>query len=385
MSKVGRDIIEVNSYKKKRKNNNSVLIVVVVILSLLCGLLGGLGGAYLVVRYVPTVSEQIVKNVSSLEIKENSIADAVDKVYDAVVVVQAYTSNGQLYSSGTGFVYKLNGDKAYIMTNNHVVEGSTKVVITFSSNVAVEATILGGETYSDIAVLSVDADDIEIVANMGDTSELRVGDTVFTIGSPEGIEYAGTVTKGVLSSKDRMVAVSYSNSTSDYYMKVLQTDAAINPGNSGGPLININGEVIGITNMKLVDDSIEGMGFAIPIEDALYYSAILETGQKVVRPFVGISMLDVNTDSYYMKQYGVTIPEGVTSGVVVLDVQAGSPASNAGLVKGDIIIELGGKETLSLAEFRYELYKHQVGEEVEVKYLREGKEQTTKITLGKNE
>lgn len=377
-----KDYIDMVDNKKNKRRSNNGTFATVIIVSVLLSFISGALGAYMVVTCFPTVSN-VVKNISSVEIKENSIADAVDKVYDAVVVVQTYKS-GQLYSTGTGFVYKINDDDAYIMTNNHVVADGDSVKVTFSDNTSVDATLLGGETYSDIAVLSVGTDSIKLVADLGDTSQLRVGDTVFTIGSPEGIEYSGTVTKGVLSSKDRMVAVSYSSSTSDYYMKVLQTDAAINPGNSGGPLVNINGEVIGVTNMKLVDSSIEGMGFAIPIEDALYYAAILETGQKVVRPYFGISMLDVNSDGYYLWQAGITIPEGVTEGVVVYGVEEGSPAANAGFIKGDIILELDGQEIISLAEFRYYLYKHSVGETIEVKYLRNGKLATTQITLGQS-
>ena len=242
---------------------------------------------------------------------------------------------------------------------------------------------MGSEAYSDIAVLSVDASKILSVAVLGDSSKMAVGDTVFTVGSPEGIDYAGTVTKGILSGKDRLVAVALSNSTtSDYYMKVLQTDAAINPGNSGGPICNTNGEVIGITNMKLVDNSVEGMGFAIPIEDALYYSAILEKGGNIERPFVGIGMLDIG-DSLYLWQNGITIPSGVTKGVVISVVNDNSPASNAGLKKGDIIIKLGDNDIDSLAEFRYELYKHKVGEEVSITYIRNGKTKETKIKLAR--
>ena len=166
-------------------------------------------------------------------------------------------------------------------------------------------------------------------------------------------------------------------------MKVLQTDAAINPGNSGGPICNINGEVIGITNMKLVDATVEGMGFAIPIEDALYYAAILEKGENIERPYFGISMLDI-TDSYYLWQNGINIPEKVTEGVVVIEASKNSPADKAGLKKGDIIIKLADEDISSLAEFRYELYKHKVGEKVSVTYIRDNKEKETEVTLEKN-
>lgn len=294
-------------------------------------------------------------------------------------------NDNQLVSTGTGFVYKKDNGKAYLMTNNHVIASGKTIKVLFTDGTELEAKIVGSDVYSDIAVLSVeDSDKIE-AATMGESAKSKVGDTVFTVGSPEGSDYAGTVTKGVLSASDRLVAVALANNqTSDYYMQVLQTDAAINPGNSGGPICNTNGEVIGITNMKLVDDTVEGMGFAIPIEEALKVAAILETEGKVIRPYIGISMLDL-TNSYYLWQAGIMLPDEIEEGVAVYSVENNSPADKAGLKKGDIIIELAGEEVESLAEFRYELYKHSPNEEVEVTYYRSGKVETTKLILGKGE
>lgn len=362
-----------------KKNNVGVVLVVSILISFICGSLG----AYFIVLTNKT-NNIITTNNSSIELNESdSISESVKKVYDSVVVVEGFNKDNMV-STGTGFVYKQDGNIAYIMTNHHVVSGSDSVKVILSDNTVIDATIKGSEAYSDIAVLTVDASKVLAVATLGDSEKLKVGDTLFTVGSPEGADYAGTVTKGILSGKDRLVAVALSNTnTSDYYMKVIQTDAAINPGNSGGPICNINGEVIGITNMKLVDDSVEGMGFAIPIEDALYYAAIMEKGENVVRPYFGISMLDI-TDSYYLWQNGLDIPKDVSSGVVILEVADNSPASKAGLKKGDIIIELGDADISSLAEFRYELYKHKVGETVTVKYIRDNKKMDTKITLTKN-
>ena len=270
------------------------------------------------------------------------------------------------------------------MTNSHVIDGGDTIKVLFNNGNEIETTIVGSDTYSDIAVLSINSTDDIVVAEIGNTDSLNVGDTVFTVGSPEGSDYAGTVTKGVLSAKERLVAVALSNSTtSDYYMNVLQTDAAINPGNSGGPLCNTNGEVIGITNMKLVDSSVEGMGFAIPIEDAMTYAETIETEGKVARPYIGISMLDIS-NSYYLWQSGIMIPEGVTEGVVVISVENNSPASKASLQKGDIITAINGEDTASLAEFRYELYKYSPGETIEITYNRNGIEQKTNITLSEN-
>ena len=368
------------------KNNNQVSIPVVIILCIVLSLISGGLGAYLMIstrQNTTTTTNGITTSTAKLT-ETNSIADAVSKVYDAVVVVEVY-SNNQLASTGTGFVYKKANGKAYLMTNNHVISGGKTVKVLFQNGDELEATTVGSDTYSDIAVLSVKDSDKIVAATTGASDKSKVGDTVFTVGSPEGSDYAGTVTKGILSAKDRLVEVALSNSqTSDYYMQVLQTDAAINPGNSGGPICNTNGEVIGITNMKLVDDTVEGMGFAIPIEDALKVAEVLEKDGKVSRPYIGISMLDLS-NSYYLWQAGIMVPENVNNGVAVVKVESNSPADKAGIKKGDIITKLAGKDTKSLAEFRYELYKHSPNDSVEVTYIRDGKEQQTKLTLGKSE
>lgn len=363
---------------EKNKNNNALILILSIVISFICGTVG----SYLVITNVPSVSKSIVENVSKVELTENSIAAAVEKAEDCVVTVVSYKNNQQI-STGSGFVYKKADKVGYIMTNNHVIDGADKFEVILNNNKTVEATILGKETYSDIAVLSIPEDEVLAVIEIGSTEEMKKGDTVFTIGAPMGIDYSGTVTKGILSGKDRLVEVSFSGSTSDYYMKVLQTDAAINPGNSGGPLLNVNGEVIGINSLKLVQDEVEGMGFSIPIEDALNYASALEKGEKVQRPFIGISMVDV-TQTSALWQYGITLPKRVTEGVVVVATQVGSPADSK-LEKGDIIIEIDDAKTSSVAELRYLLYKHQPGDKIKIKYLRNNKENTVEITLTENQ
>lgn len=358
-----------------KKNNIGILLILSVLISFICGSLG----AYLLLKNMPH-SNTVMTNSNITLTESNSIAEGVKNVYDAVVVVEGFKKD-QLISTGTGFIYKESHGTFYIMTNHHVISGADKVKIILNDNNIINAEVSGSEAYSDIAVLALESTKIKKVAILGDSSKLKVGDTLFTVGSPEGADYAGTVTKGVLSGKDRLVAVALTNNTtSDYYMKVLQTDAAINPGNSGGPICNINGEVIGITNMKLVDATVEGIGFAIPIEDALFYAATLEKGENVVRPYFGIGMLDI-TDSYYLWQNGITVNDNIKSGIAILEVAENSPASSAKLQKGDIITSLGGTDINSIAQFRYELFKHKPGETVEVKYIRSGKEKTVKVKL----
>ena len=344
----------------------------------------GVIGTYLVVVNFNPTTENVIKNIKSVEVVDNSIADAVEKAYDAVVVIEAY-NNDTLKSTGTGFVYKKTGGKGYIMTNNHVVDDANNVKIIYSNGTTTTADILGKETYSDIAVLTVKDDTVLSVVSLGDSTKMRLGDTVFTIGSPLGSEYSGTVTRGILSNKDRLVAVSLtSGSTSDWIMKVLQTDAAINPGNSGGPLLNINGEVIGINSLKLVEDEIEGMGFAIPIEDAIYYAEILEKGEKISRPYMGIGMLDIS-NPYSLRYYGINIDSSVTSGVVITEVEKNSPAYKAGLQKGDVIYQINDEDVNSIAEFRYVLYKSRPGDTITLKYYRGADKKSVNVKLVKND
>ena len=377
------DEISNNDYRNKR--NTEVNLATVIIIVILVAIISGSFGAYLILKTttINTTGEDGV-TTSSIKLEEtNTLSESVDKIYDSVVVVEGY-SNKQLSSTGTGFVYKKANNKAYIMTNSHVISECDTVKVLFTNGDELETKIVGSDIYSDIAVLSVKDSNKIKAATTGKSEKSKVGDTVFTVGSPEGADYAGTVTKGILSGKDRQVAVALTNSeTSDYYMNVLQTDAAINPGNSGGPICNINGEVIGITNMKLVDNSVEGMGFAIPMEDALSYAETLEKEGKISRPYIGISMLDL-ANSFYLWQAGINIPENIDAGVVIYSVEANSPASKAGLKKGDIITKLGDKKVKNLAEFRYQLYKLSPNDKVKITYTREGKEQETTVTLGEN-
>lgn len=367
------------------KNKFKILLPILVLVSFV----GGAFWSYLIINQLDNGNMTSNLRKEDYTISENSISASVDKVYDATVTVCTY-KDGTLVSSGTGFVYKQDGSTSYIMTNNHVISGGNSAKVMFSDGSEADTKILGGDTYADIAVLSVASSSIKQVATIGSTENIKLGDTTFTVGAPLGDTYSGTVTKGILSGKDRLVEVSFSGTTSDYYMKVLQTDAALNPGNSGGPLCNINGEVIGVNSLKLTQEtttstsySVEGMGFAIPIEDALYYAETIEKGGMVKRPYIGISMLDI-TDSYYLWKSGITIADNVKEGVAVLEVVSGSPADKAKLQKGDIIIKIGDENVSSVAKFRYELYKYSPNDKAVLTYNRNGKINTTEIVLGES-
>lgn len=376
----------INNYSNKQ-NNQEISIPILIILVIIVSLISGGLGAYFMITTLEgtttTTSGGITTSTAILN-ETNSISKAVEKVYDTVVVVEVYDKNNNIVSTGTGFAYKKDKDKAYLMTNNHVISKGENIKILFTDGTELDAEVVGSDTYSDIAVLSVDDSDKIVTAIMGESEKSKIGDTLFTVGSPEGSDYAGTVTKGILSAKERLVAVALESSTaSDYYMEVLQTDAAINPGNSGGPICNINGEVIGITNMKLVDDKVEGMGFAIPIEEALIVAEVLEKEGKITRPKLGVNISTVSNKLELYYQSGILVPNDIEEGIVVVSVESGSSAEKARLKKGDIITKLAGTNTADLAEFRYELYKHNPGEEIEVTYIRDGKEQTTKLILSK--
>lgn len=365
----------------KKKNTWAPLVVLICIICLVMGSCG----TFIALRYIlPKEKANTIINKSEKEVTvtDTGIADAVEKLYDAVVVVEVL-QNDQLIGSGTGFVYKTDDKKAYILTNNHVVSAAAKVKVKvmFTNNKEIEATVEGADEYSDLAVLSVGVDDIISVAEIGSTETMRLGDTVFTVGAPLDTSYYWTVTRGVLSGKDRKVEVSLSNNnSSDYVMKVLQTDASINSGNSGGPLANSNGQVIGITNMKLVSSGVEGIGFAIPIEDAVKYADTIIGGGEVKRPLLGVSMQNL-TERLDLYKRGITLNTELTNGVVVIEVQKGSPAENAKLKRGDIIIGIDDEEIKNVATLRYALYTYNVGDTITLKVEREGKTQSIKVKL----
>ena len=320
-------------------------------------------------------------------VDESGLSEAVSKVYDGVVMIRNYQNN-QVASTGTGFVYKIDGDDAYIMTNQHVVEGNQKVTIITSQDEEIEAEVLGGDSYVDIAVLKVKKTDYLVALKLVDSSNVALGDVVFTIGSPLGYEYRGSVSTGHLAGKDRMVTVNTTDtnasSSGDWVMRVLQTDAAINPGNSGGPLLNVNGEVIGVISMKLVKTEVEGMGFAIPIEYATSKIETLEKGEEIEWPLLGVQMINVS-DAYQAFRYNFDIPEGVDSGVIVASIVSGTGAANSDLQEGDIITKINDQEVENSAYLRYELYKYSVGDTITVTYNRNGEERTTQVTLTRSE
>ena len=341
-----------------------------------------------------TITQTAVKN-------ENSTTKAVDKVKDAVVSIITYSANSQnslfgygesdtdtnteqVSSQGSGVIYKKDGEYAYIVTNTHVINGAKKVDIRLADGTKVPGEIVGTDTYSDIAVVKISSEKVSAVAEFGDSSKLTVGETAIAIGSPLGSEYANTVTQGIVSSLNRTVSLK-SEDGQAISTKAIQTDTAINPGNSGGPLINIQGQVIGITSSKIATNggtSVEGLGFAIPSNDAIKIIEQLEKNGKVTRPALGIQMVNLSnlstTDLQKLK-----LPDGITSGVAVRSVQSNMPA-NGHLEKYDVITKVDGNPITSATELQNALYSHSVGDEMTITYYRNGKEETTTIKLDKS-
>lgn len=316
--------------------------------------------------YLKNLTIETTKTIKEITVTDTGIADAVEKVYDSVVTVKNY-SRGQLYSTGSGFVFKTDDKYGYILTNYHVISGGSEVSVVFTNNKEEKVTVVGYDEYSDIAVLSVDKSNILTTAQIGSSESLRIGDTTFAVGTPvDSSVYSWSVTRGILSGKNRMVEVD------NYVMSVLQTDTAINSGNSGGPLCNSNGEVIGITNMKLASSQIEGMGFAIPIEDAVKSAESLISGKKVSRPYLGISIYDAN--NYFNND----------SGVYVESVEQGGAADKAGIKKGDKILKIEDTTIENTSYFRYQLYKYNVGDKIKITVERDGREKTLTVTLLSN-
>lgn len=350
-----------------------------ILISIMTFFIGVIGTLMVVYYFYLPGQEVIEKTVKEVNITEtNTIKEAVDKVYDAVVVVNSLY-NGSNKSLGTGVVYKVDEKYGYILTNNHVISGSTSIQVMNNNEETYDATLLGSDEYADLAVLRVDKEFVIITAKLGDSTILEIGDTVFTVGTPVSVAYRGTVTKGIISGKDRQVTVTL-DSGGKFMMEVLQTNAAINPGNSGGPLVNINGEIIGINTLKLVQDEIEGMGFAIPIEMVTAVLDRLEAGEKIERPLLGITLTDV-TDTYNLYRNQIMLSQDYTSGVVVISVENGSAAEVSGFKKGDVISKIDDTVIKDSAHFKYILYKYSVGDTITVEYYRNGDLKTVEVKL----
>lgn len=323
------------------------------------------------------------------------VTKAVEKVSKAVVgitniqeVSNFWTRQSQETEagSGSGVIYKVDGGKAYIVTNYHVVENAKQLEVTLPDGTKENAELVGSDIWTDLAVVTIPSKNVDTVAQFGDSDVLKQGETVIAIGNPLGLDFYGSVTTGVISGKDRSVPVDLNgDGYEDWETEVLQTDAAINPGNSGGALVNISGELVGINSMKIAESTVEGLGFAIPINTVIPIIEELERNGEVKRPTMGIGLLDLTeVPAYYQKQT-LRLPDDVTTGVVVTEVVPGSPADRAGMEKYDVIVEMDGKPIENSIDLRQHLYNDtKIGDTMKVKVYRQGKmmELQVKLTEG---
>ncbi len=379
-----------------KKVGNIALIFVV-------GFLGGILGTFLTLKTShSSTSNTESKQVHSTTVKTaykntTSTSEAVDKVKNAVVSVITYSDSSnqgvfekeenpdsQISSEGSGVIYKKEGKYAYLVTNTHVINGAKKVDILLADGNKVPGEVVGSDVYSDIAVVRISADKAKAVAEFGDSNQLTVGETAIAIGSPLGTDYANSVTQGIISSQGRNVKLKADNGQ-NISTRALQTDAAINPGNSGGPLINIQGQVIGITSSKISNNgqtSVEGMGFAIPANDVVNIIKQLEEKGKVVRPALGIQMMDLsNLSTSDLSQ--LKLPEKISGGVLVRSTLENMPASDK-LQRYDVITKIDDTDIESTADLQSALYSHQINDTIKVTFYRDGKQQTTSIKLTKS-
>lgn len=332
----------------------------------------------------------------------SDITEAVEKVEGAVVSVinmQQQNTEGfnglfgttestqeddqlQTAGEGSGVIYKTEGDSSYVVTNNHVIEGSDAIEVLMKDGTKVEAELVGSDSWTDLAVLKISSENVTTVAEFGDSDLLNVGEPAIAIGSPLGTNYASSVTSGIISAKNRSVPADIDgDGAADWEMTAIQTDAAINPGNSGGALVNIAGQVIGINSMKISSDTVEGMGFAIPSNDVVEIIAELEANGEVVRPVLGISLLDLSQISEQQQSAVLKLPDEVNSGVVVAQVEAGSAAEQGGLEQYDVIVGFNGEEITDTIELRQAIYSTDVGQEVEIEVYRGGELVTVNVTM----
>ncbi|KMY55002.1 peptidase S1 [Bacillus sp. FJAT-27231] len=339
-------------------------------------------------------ADQSGLNVQQTAATPNSMVNAISKINEAVVGVvnlqkqqtgffqfdDPAQGDEQEAGTGSGVVFKKSGNHAFIVTNNHVVEGADKVEIALKNGKRAAAEIVGTDPLTDLAILKTDSSIVTEVAAFGQSSKLQLGEQVAAIGNPLGLDLASSVTQGIVSGKDRTIPVSTSEGQWD--LTVIQTDAAINPGNSGGALINSAGQVVGINSMKISESGIEGLGFAIPSEDVMPIIKDLLKDGKVKRPYLGVSLQDVSElpDTVLQSQLG--LPANVKEGVVIAAVETASPAVSAGLQAKDVIQSVNGTKVSNTSEFRKYLYsKAEIGEKVEIGLYRNGKQMSVTLKL----
>ncbi|WP_068676169.1 S1C family serine protease [Oceanobacillus sp. Castelsardo] len=325
--------------------------------------------------------------IEKLAAEDANVSTNIQEVSEAVVGVvnlqqQSIWTGSEEAGTGSGIIYKKEDGKAYVVTNQHVVDGAEQVEVVLNEEERVQAKVLGEDALTDLAVLEIEGQNINTIADITSSEDLIVGETVLAIGNPLGLEFANSVTKGIVSGLNRSVTVdTNSDGQPDWVTEVIQTDAAINPGNSGGALVNADGQVIGINSMKIAQSSVEGIGFAIPASTALPIMEQLEKEGEITRPQIGISTVSLlQVPPQY--RYEINLPDEIEGGMVIANIQPNSPADRAGLKQFDVITKIDGNEVTSVLELRKYLYsKTTVGDNIELEYVRNGEFLKTNLKL----
>ena len=369
--------------KRNKKGFSAGLVALTLSVALFGGLIGGVSTGYFFsqknaaatpVAYTAPANESTPNFATTIAATSSKTINSVYETYKSAVVgvknngtsTNVFGQTTESASSGTGFIISADG---YIITNNHVIEGANKVTVTLFSGDSYEATIVGADTDNDVALLKINATGLNTV-KIGNSDNLVVGETIFAIGNPLG-ELTYTVTAGIVSAEDRAI------NENGMPINMFQTDVAINPGNSGGPIFNLDGEVVGISTAKYASANIEGIGFAIPINDAVKVANQLKTtGHVTARPYLGVSVSDVSN-----------MPNnttGLTKGIYVAAVDPNGGASKGGIQKGDVITKIDSKDIKATTDLTLLLKSHVAGDTVKVTVYRNSQYVTLSVTLTEN-
>ena len=383
------------------------------------GVFGGIVGSVLVITLLAFSvfggSTQLTTGYTQEEASvqltdfENTIINAVDKTKDGVVSVGnmqnvmtqgsnpfeamygaqygielpgASEDNLQMVSQGSGVIYKVDGETAYVVTNHHVVDGAEALEIRLTDGTTVEGTLIGSDELSDLAVIKMDAANVTTTVEFANSDQLQVGSLAIAIGSPLSSDFATSVTQGIVSGLNRSVAVDLDgDQVEDWNMTLLQTDAAINPGNSGGALLNSAGQLIGINSSKFAATGVEGMGFSIPANDVQEIATQLETTGKVTRPVLGVSTYDVSVLTENSRVNVLKLDPEMMDGVVVVEIAPDSAAAQADIQAYDVITAINGEAVTDNSTLRQQLYQYKIGDKIELTVLRNGEELTITAEL----
>lgn len=391
-----------NKKRGRRGGNFLKTVILVIACCLMTGLITG-GGIYLKLsgeikelkqiqaqqdNYILSESDKTLENVLLLaNTSEMSVKNIAKKVGPSIVGIRMTTKSPRYWFSlevmdesdfeGSGIIISADG---YIMTNYHVVQyadpknslsKNTTLEVFLSDKTQAEAKFIGGDSKTDLAVIKIDKTKLP-AAKLGDSDKLEVGELAVAIGNPLGLEFQGTVTVGVISALNRTISIN------DKTLNLIQTDAAINPGNSGGALVNGKGEVIGINTAKISISGVEGLGFAIPVNDAKpIIDQLIMFGYVKGRPSIGISGKDITEQ--LSRYYGLPV------GIYITEVVSGSGAEKAGIQKGDVLVSLAGKTVRTMAELESIKENYKAGDTVKAVVVRNGKKITLNLTFSEEQ